>query len=165
MKIIKNILFVCTGNTCRSPIAEYIFREFIKDRGLEDKWNIQSAGVSAVNGSKINEKAKTVMDEISIDTSDHRSKNIKDIDLDRQNLILTMTRKHSRVLILNYPTCADNTFTLKEYTGSETEKDISDPFGRSVDFYRETRKEIEVELKKLLKMIDKFDNSEKEKKQ
>jgi len=162
VRIIKNILFVCTGNTCRSPIAEYIFRELIEDTVLEDRWIIQSAGVSAVTGSTINEKAKTVMDEISIDTSDHRSKSIKDIDLSRQNLILTMTRKHSRVLILNHPAFADITFTLKEYSGSETEKDISDPFGRSVDFYRKTRKEIEVELKKLLKMIDEFDQFEKE---
>lgn len=139
-----------------------MFRELIKQSGLEDIWDIQSAGVSAVTGCRINEKAKAVMDEISIDTSDHRSKNIKDIDLRRQNLILTMTRKHSRVLILNHPAFADITFTLKEYTGSEIEKDISDPFGRSVDFYRKTRKEIEAELKKLLKIIDEFDQFEKE---
>lgn len=143
-------------------MAEYIFKEILKKDNLDEEWNIQSAGVSAISGSRINENAKIVMDEISIDTSAHRSKNIKEIELNRQNLILTMTRKHSRVLILNHPCTADTIFTLKEYTGSEDGKDISDPFGRSVDFYRKTRKEIEAELKKLSKMIVEFEQFEKE---
>ena len=137
-------------------MAEYLFRDLIKKNNefeLEE-WEVCSAGISAVKGAEVNEKAKSVMKEIQIDLTDHSSHNVDEIDLNQLDLIITMTRKHSRALILKYPGLADKISTLKELSQFESNsKDIQDPFGLSEEVYRNTRDEIEANLKKLLKKM------------
>lgn len=171
METIKAILFVCTSNTCRSVMAEYLFKDMIEkseDFKLEN-WKIISAGISAVKDAAANDKVQAVMAEIGIDISDHLSRNINEVELEEKDLIFTMTRKHSRALILRHPALADKIFTLKEFSDLDSDKlnsresncdeqkDIIDPFGLSEEFYRETREEIKHNLKKLLKKMRKYD--------
>lgn len=141
-------------------MAEYLLKDMIK-KSAEYKlqnWEICSAGISAVKGAGANEKTKSVMAEINIDLREHSSHNIDELELSREDLIITMTRKHSRALILRHPNLADKISTLKELSQLDPDsKDIQDPFGLSEKVYRETRKEIKDNLKKLLKKLNKIE--------
>jgi protein-tyrosine phosphatase len=137
-------------------MAEYLFKNLIKENAeLKLKnWEVLSAGISAVKGAEVTDQAKSAMEEINIDLSDHISHNIDEIELNQIDLIITMTRKHSRALVLKHPNLADKISTLKELSQLEfSSKDIQDPFGLSEEVYRETRDEIENNLKELLKKL------------
>lgn len=150
-------------------MAEYILKELIaeKEELNSENWEIRSAGISAVKGADANEKTKSVMSEINIDISEHNSHNINDIELTKNDLIITMTRKHSRALILRHPDLADKIFTLKEFSKtnqSESDqkdsKDIIDPFGLSEEVYRKTRNEIKNNIKLMLEKLKEFELKE-----
>jgi protein-tyrosine phosphatase len=141
-------------------MAEYLLKELIaeKEELKAKNWEVLSAGISAVKGADANEKASTVMAELNIDLAEHSSHNIKDIELTREDLIITMTRKHSRALVLKHPDLADKIFTLKELSELDAEsRDIQDPFGLSEAVYRETRDEIRDNLKALLEKLKNFE--------
>ncbi|RCW60915.1 protein-tyrosine phosphatase [Halanaerobium sp. ST460_2HS_T2] len=141
-------------------MAEYLLKELIaeKEELKAKNWEVLSAGISAVKGADANEKASTVMAELNIDLAEHSSHNIEDIELTREDLIITMTRKHSRALVLKHPDLADKIFTLKELSELDAEsRDIQDPFGLSEAVYRETRDEIRDNLKALLEKLKNFE--------
>ena len=145
-------------------MAEYLLRDLIKnsERFDEENWEIISAGISSVKGVQANEKTEAVMSELNIDLSDHLSRGVEDIDLKKGDIILTMSRKHSRFLILEHPDLADNIFTLKEFSESSSGKDIEDPFGLSIEVYRDTRDEIKAELEKILLKLKNFKLNEED---
>ncbi|MBM7645372.1 protein-tyrosine phosphatase [Scopulibacillus daqui] len=105
----KNILFVCTGNTCRSPMAEAI----LKHKG-KDIFNVKSAGVFANNGSPAHPHAVQVLKDRDISV-DHRSQALDKSLIDWADLILTMTENHKQLLCGQYPESIDKTYTLKEF--------------------------------------------------
>lgn len=146
-------------------MAEYLLKELIAEKEeLQMKnWEVLSAGISAVKGAKANEKAKTVMSELNIDLTEHSSHNIKEIELKREDLIITMSRKHSRALVLRHPDLADKIFTLKELSElDDGSDDIQDPFGLDEEVYRETREEIKNNLRLLLENLKKFELDEED---
>lgn len=146
-------------------MAEYLLKDMITKRDdLElANWEIISAGISAVKGAEANDKVKNVMAELGIELDDHISHSLADIDLEDQDLIITMTRKHSRALVLDYPNLSAKVFTLKELSGLDSEsKDIQDPFGLSEAVYRETRDEIKANLEFLLENLKEFNLSKKD---
>ncbi|MGE7622092.1 low molecular weight protein arginine phosphatase [Viridibacillus sp. NPDC096237] len=131
-----NIYFICTGNTCRSPMAEAILNAKKLD-GLE----VRSAGIFAMPGGEISENAKVVLSEANIFT-EHVSKQIEAADLQWANLILTMTSAHKEMILQAFPAISDKTFTLKEYIVPYGSYDVSDPFGGDVYLYRQTFQEL-----------------------
>ena len=146
-------------------MAEYLLRDMISEnKDLEMKnWDILSAGISAVKGAEANEKVKNVMGELDIDLGEHSSHNIEDLELKKEDLIITMTRKHSRALVLKHPGLADKIFILKELSRTDSNsKDIQDPFGLSEEVYRETRDEIKNNLRILLEELKKTELNEEE---
>lgn len=141
------ILFVCTGNTCRSPMAEYFAREYIEENNLEN-FKVASAGINAATGESPSEEAIEVMKEKGIDITDHKSKMLMEEDLQENDKVLTMTNSHKKVIQDMYD--YDNVYTLKHFVKSCEDCDILDPYGFEVDKYRETRDEIEDTVRKLL---------------
>lgn len=153
MIILKTILFVCTGNTCRSSMAEIMFREMLKD--IEDnEFRVISAGTWAIKGNNASDNAVKVMKEKNLDLSKHSSTPLTKKIVDEADLILTMTTNHKRQILDIIPEAKGKVFTLKEYAGYNS-PDISDPFGGNIEIYRETAKEIEEALKRVIQKIPK----------
>ncbi|MDE5414687.1 low molecular weight protein arginine phosphatase [Alkalihalobacterium chitinilyticum] len=144
----KRVLFVCTGNTCRSPMAEAILKQKISN-----EIEVQSAGIYAAPGSEASYQAIEVLKERGI-TSDHRSQQLSEELLDWATIVLTMTANHKQAIVTRFPELQDKVFTLKEFALGEDSftGDIADPFGGSVEQYRATADEIE-------KLLEKFSGS------
>lgn len=103
-----NILFVCTGNTCRSPMAEAI----MKSKWPEEK--VKSAGVFAGKGEPMASNSEVVLREKDL-TLDHETSQITEELLEWADLVLTMTDRHKQTMTLQYPNYDNKYYTLKEY--------------------------------------------------
>ena len=131
-----NIYYICTGNTCRSPMAQAIFHSHNKD-GMD----VRSAGIYAMDGGDISENAKRVIRDANIDFT-HFSRQVNEEDVRWADLILTMTTAHKQLVMQAFPFAADKIFTLKEYVRPFGSHDVSDPFGGDVHMYRQTFQEL-----------------------
>ena len=131
MSAIK-IVFVCTGNTCRSPMAEVMAAQIFGEYGLDVE--VSSAGVSAFEGQPASKHAVSVMKEGGLCLLSHRANIVSSDMLEAAALVLTMTGGHRAVLLSDYPAVMGKVFTLAEYVGHD--EDVADPFGGSVDEYR-----------------------------
>ena len=145
----SNILFVCTGNTCRSPMAAALLKEKAHDV------NVKSAGLFVIcENEPANEKARHVLEEKGIDAAHHATALNQDL-VGWADLILTMTEQHKQLLLQDFPTAAGKVHTLKAYVASESSDkplstDITDPFGGSIAQYRETLSELESLIDRLI---------------
>lgn len=144
-----NILFVCTGNTCRSPMAKAIFTHLWPELGKAD-----SAGIFAANGQDASINTVKVLEENDIHIK-HRSKLLEEEDVNRATYVFTMTESHKAVLMDMYPGGADKIFTLKEFVdGKKGDQDVIDPFGGSLDVYRATFSELKHLIERLPEKFD-----------
>src|SRR3954447_2322398 len=149
----KTILFVCTGNVCRSPMAEGIFRHVMK--GRRDV-QVLSAGIGAMEGQAPSTYAVQAVRELGIDISKQRSRMLTAELVQEADYIFGMTHSHVDTIFLLYPQAAEKTFLLREFddTLDIFEKDISDPIGGSYDVYVNCRDQIEQGIASLLRFID-----------
>ncbi|WP_018923181.1 low molecular weight protein arginine phosphatase [Salsuginibacillus kocurii] len=145
----KHILIVCTGNTCRSPMAQAIL-----DAKNEGNLEVRSAGISAVPGMDPAEEAKAVLQEKGIDVK-HSSQPVDEQLIEWADVILTMTRTHLEMLKRLYPSASSKAFTLKTFVAGEDtdDVDISDPIGGGLGVYRATATELERLLDQALAKI------------
>lgn len=142
-----NIYFICTGNTCRSPMAEAI----LKNKKLKNV-EVRSAGIYALEGGQMSENSSVILNQENIE-HDHSSRQINNEDVAWADLILTMTAAHKEMVIRTFEEVYEKTYTLKEYATPYSSQDVFDPFGGDVLQYRQTFEELKRAIDELEEKI------------
>ncbi len=149
----KSVLFVCTGNICRSPIAEGLFRRLIGNR---KDIAVASAGVHAVRGQPPSLYAVQVCESDGVDISDLRSQPLTADLVDRATHIFAMTGVHLETIHMLFPHGAEKTFLLREFEepGATCWRDVPDPIGMGRDVYEECARTIKNALPSVLSFVE-----------
>jgi protein-tyrosine phosphatase len=149
------ILLVCTGNTCRSPMAAGILKKMLADAGVSGV-QVASAGTAALEGMPATDLAVETSSDWGIDLSGHRSQPLTDELVERADLILTMTPEHREEVFLYDPAAASKVFLLKSFPGPANNDPsfyIRDPIGGGPGEYQRSFLEIEESLRRIFSGI------------
>ncbi len=139
----KDIVFVCTGNTCRSPMAEGLAKA-----KLADQRKILSRGIAVSYEDVANDKAVEAMKEIDIDITDHISKQFDPVEVTDNMMVLTMTTRHKHYILSKYPELEGRVETLLLFSGLGG--DVVDPYGYNYEAYVECRNQIGAVIDRLI---------------
>lgn len=147
----RHILAVCTGNVCRSPLAEYLLRKHLAPY---PEWTVSSAGVFAGNGQPASPESVEVLAEQGIDASAHRSRMLTRELLDGADYVLVMTQSHRHTILAQWPDVADKVHLITSFAvAGATQDEIADPIGQSTAVYRRTRDQIEAAIADFLLVL------------
>ncbi len=136
----KKIMFICSGNTCRSPLAEGLFKKYLQEKNITDI-EVGSAGVGAFPGDAVSINSILVAGSRGIDISDHRARNVNPEHLITTDLFFCMSESHKAVLSRHCD--SEKIFVLN----------IADPFGRPIEVYEECAKQLENKFPEILERI------------
>ncbi len=136
-----SILFVCTANICRSPIAMGLLKNMLDEKQVEGDWRVESAGTWGLEGDPAAAGSQAVMDSLGIDISDHRARSVNYDLLDSVDLILTMENGHKEALCVEFPAFSERIYMLSEMAGDKS--DIEDPYGGAYNAYEGAAQDIQ----------------------
>lgn len=130
-----SVLFVCTANVARSPIAEGLFISLVEQHNERQEWLVDSAGTWAVQGQTVANGSRLVLQQRGIDHTKHLSKVVTRELISQFNLILTMERGHKEALRLEFPEAGDRVYLLSEMVGLL--QDVHDPIGGDIQEFQD----------------------------
>lgn len=149
----KNIIFVCTGNSCRSVMAKAMLEKKLKEKGRDDV-EVSSAGLMMISGLGASAETKEVLRQEGIDVSGHHSQRLTKEMLDKSDIILVMERVHEERILQSHPEAKGRLFLLREFARvADNKLDIPDPIGRSGDFYRTTFSSIKESIERIADLV------------
>lgn len=152
-----DILLVCSGNTCRSAMAEGLLKEILIGYELDRNYYVCSAGISTTDGLPATQNAITAAGEFGSDISLHKSKQITKAAIDSADLILCMTQSHKNSVQSFAPESEDKTYTLAEYVASspdESDYEIDDPYGGDIEEYQACAEDLNELLETLAEKLE-----------
>ena len=135
------VLFICTANIIRSPIASALFAQKLEQRGLSKAWQTASAGTWAREGYPAAREGQELLTTMGLDLSQHRSRMVNESLLKNADLILVMEKGHKEALWIEFPAYKDRVYLLSEMCGVETE--VRDPIGGTREDFEDTIREID----------------------
>ncbi len=149
----KKIIFVCTGNTCRSVMAEMLLKKMIADKISSDSEGseklkdifVSSAGIAPVPGMGSAPGTVRVLAQEGIDASKHKAKKLSAADVKAASVILVMEKRQKAEVKRIAGCCDEKIFALNSFS-PEDDSDIADPFGHSVEIYIECKNQIQKAL-------------------
>jgi protein-tyrosine-phosphatase len=154
MSATKHVLFVCTGNTCRSPMAEGLFRKAISGR---NDFKVGSAGVAASNGGFASRETLNVLKKRGASLDAFNSRPVSDAILAEATHVFAMTEGHLATLEARFPDHADKFFLIREFSGISDKRqglDVPDPIGMGMAAYEEVAKVLEAAIPSIIAYID-----------
>ena len=156
----KRVLFVCTGNTCRSPMAEGIFRKAAKDNAL--LMSLGSAGVAAYDGDRISPETADELKRREATLNDFRSRSVTKEMLEGATHVFAMTESHLYTLTRGFPDFADKCYLVCDFLeiNGEGGMDVPDPIGMGVKAYQQVGEVFEHAIPSLIDFIENEESTE-----
>lgn len=149
------VMFVCTGNICRSAMADGILKKVVAEKKLDIE--VYSSGIYAEDGDYATYNAIYAAKYYEVDISNHRATNIKNSKIKEMDIILCATKSHKEAVIYMYPNLEKKVYTMKEYAGIDNngqDMDIKDPWGYDIEIYNNCIKEIQQCIQEIIKKLN-----------
>lgn len=136
----NTITFVCTGNTCRSPMAERLLKHALAAESSPLKeLRVESAGIAAMDGSPASEHSVIALEKVGLDLRNHRSRMLTQGLIDRSFAVLGMTSSHVQAVQIHFEPSAPHIGRMREFLEEARGRDIPDPVGLDLDAYEQCR--------------------------
>jgi protein-tyrosine-phosphatase len=150
----KKVLFVCTANVCRSPMAEHLFARAIEQSEISQNIVSTSAGLSAMDGDKASQNSIDACEELGVDITDHRSTGLSRTTLQEASVVFCMTESH-RALINMYFELPQGypIYLMREFIEGQS-KELPDPYGQDIDVYRQCRDRMLESIPSLINWVE-----------
>ena len=145
--MISSILTVCTGNICRSPLAEYRFKELLEDKEIL----VSSAGVNALVGQPADGSAQVIAEENGLDLKAHKGQALTEYIVQENELIFVMENAHKRLICDLYPFSTGKVFLLGKWLD---DPEIIDPYKKSIDMFRAIYEKIDQSCRKWMPYLE-----------
>jgi protein-tyrosine-phosphatase len=147
----KKVLFVCTANICRSPMAQAIFDALAEDEGLP--FRAESAGTAALEGRPMADNAVAALEEVGIYPRPHNARRVNEAMVEEAELVLAMTPQHAATLRRLGSNPAGGIHTLPEYTMGVRGEGIPDPYGLTMAAYRSTSRQLYEHVERVVRRL------------